>query len=221
MAFWKSPCMLEEGWTGDLNLALWANQAGTGCIDRNVAAEPRGAELFAFRFSGCLDKQNSLFLLRSEGAEPQGWKVERGHGKNKVLSPLGFLPQPCWLCLGIGFVPETVLPVCCLEAAAFRTHLSLVIYSFCFTKTKQVIMPATSAALKRGTLPRETKDPGLWVSWWVLKVFERGQEPAVIRRLMFLAFSSQHYSVPTVTFRSSARWWCPSFRDTGHRETGV
>lgn len=46
-------------------------------------------ELFAFRFSSCLDKQNSLFLLRPEWAEPQGWKVKREH-KRKFFLKLDF-----------------------------------------------------------------------------------------------------------------------------------
>lgn len=53
------------------NLALLDQSSKVGFIDRNVAEEPR-AKLFAFRFSSCLDKQKSLFLLRPERAEPQG-----------------------------------------------------------------------------------------------------------------------------------------------------
>lgn len=49
-----------------LNLALLGQSSKGGCIDRKVAEKPHGAELFAFRFSGCLDKQGPLFLLRPD-----------------------------------------------------------------------------------------------------------------------------------------------------------
>lgn len=68
----KIPLHAGRRMNGGSEAGIVGPSSRTGCIDRNVAAEPRGAELFAFRFSGCLDKQNSLFLLRPEGAEPQG-----------------------------------------------------------------------------------------------------------------------------------------------------
>lgn len=68
----ENPRPLDRGGVRALSQALWDQLAKTGFIDGNVAEDAHRVELFAFRFSRCLDKRGSLFLVRPEPAEPQG-----------------------------------------------------------------------------------------------------------------------------------------------------
>lgn len=138
-----------------LNLALLGPSSNDGCIDRNVAETPHGAELFAFRFSGCLDKQGSLFLLRPEWAEPQGWKIKRGQRRKKFFLNLDF-PVSYWLPLRILFVPKAmsfhpaVWRILSLERSAYF-HYPL---SFLFhQKLKQIIITTTSIITQKLNRP--------------------------------------------------------------------
>ena len=89
MAFWKSPCMLDRGWAAASESGIVGPIEQRRIYWQECCWRTTRVELFAFRFSSCLDKQNSLFLLRPEWAEPQGWKVKREH-KRKFFLKLDF-----------------------------------------------------------------------------------------------------------------------------------
>ena len=89
MAFWKSPCLLDRGWAGASESGIVGPIEQRRVYRQECCWRTTEVELFAFRFSSCLDKQNSLFLLRPEWAEPQGWKVKREH-KRKFFLNLDF-----------------------------------------------------------------------------------------------------------------------------------
>lgn len=115
--FWKGykPCK-SYTWKGSANLPAfrgmrhcWTNQAEVRVIDRVVASEPHAAELFALRFSCCLDRR--LFIwAQIWGAEPQGWRVKRRRKTKKALSQCGFL----------GAVSSSLH--CCVTIRAMSSH---------------------------------------------------------------------------------------------------
>lgn len=157
MAFGKSPCMLGEGWRG--RLYMWhcrANRAKTSVLTGML--QKKRAELscllsdLAAVWTG---SASSFFLLRPERAEPQGWKVKRGHEEKKFLLNLDFSVS-YWLSLRMFFV---------LNAISFHPAARRILFiefsgrfhhplSFLFhQKMKQMIITTTSPTAPKLSRP--------------------------------------------------------------------
>lgn len=138
MAFWKSPCVLDEGWADSSKSGIVGPVEQRRVYWQECCWRTTWVELFAFRFSRCLDKQNSLFLLRPEWAEPQGWKVKRDHKKEFFLN-LDFCVL-YWLSFRIFFVLSIISSILLPKGFLFlelKCILSLSTLFFVLLKTKQ------------------------------------------------------------------------------------
>lgn len=137
---WQIPLLAGSlnGWRSVWH--CWANQAETQFIDMSVAEDAHGGELFALRFSSCLDR--GLFIwAQTWGSEPQGWRVQRRHKQKKKEKRKFFLSMDSsglyWLPSAFVLPFLLCLPAGCLEASswAFLGYI-FVSYIFCLTKTK-------------------------------------------------------------------------------------